>query len=166
MHDSFARVLLDSNVYGFMAEMDKPREFVLKVGQSGVLVCGSRVVRNELRAISLNKTFGSKKLRALTLELYGVLVDFKRNYSVTSFVEELAVEYMKEYNGSFGWKKLKNDFLIVATASIHRVPIVCTSDSTTMASKNCISAYKAVNKKFELPELKFISFNEFRQMVK
>ena len=87
------RVLFDTNVYGLIAETKNAPDFLEKIADAGIIVCGSKVIRDELRKIPLSKTAVGRNLRSLCLELYDSLVKEKRNYSITTFVEELAAEY-------------------------------------------------------------------------
>lgn len=161
------RVLLDTNIFGFIAEMDDVDDLLLKIASSGTIVCGSEIVRKELRNIPTSQYSGvGQNLRVVCLRIYDTLVKGKRNYSVTRFVEELAAEYYSLYTGKFSWKELENDFIIVATASIHQVPIVCSEDNKTMLSEDAVSAYEKVNNTFELSVPKFVSFEDFKSIIK
>ena len=93
------RVLFDTNIYGFIAKEDDPEKLVLKIVESNVMVCGSKVVRRELREIPLRKNEDSRKLRSNVLRYYEVLVKDKRDYEVNKFIRELAKEYGKAYTG-------------------------------------------------------------------
>lgn len=158
--------MFDTNVYGLLAELPDVEEFLLRIAYSGIMVCGSKVVRKELRDIPLGKTVDGKNLRSLALSMYDTLVKEKRNYSVTGFVEELANEYKLNYAKTGNLKEMENDFLIVATASIHHLGIICSNDTRTLASEESIATYKKANRKYELPTPKFMRFGELEHLVR
>ncbi len=164
--DSFLRVLFDTNIYGFIAKEDDPEKLVLKIAGSNVMVCGSKVVRRELRQIPLRKNEDSRKLRSEVLKYYAVLVNDKRDYEVNKFIKGLAEEYKKDYAGKNRGEDLFDDFLIVATASIHMVKIVCSNDDKTMKEPAAIKTYKKVNEKFQLPKPEFISLEELKKIIR
>ncbi|MFH1587157.1 MAG: PIN domain-containing protein [Candidatus Diapherotrites archaeon] len=158
------RVMLDTNIYGFIAKEENPEEFLESIATSKVMVCGSKVVRNELRKIPLKGNKGSRKLRSDVLRFYNILVKDKRNYEVNKLIKGLAQEYEKAYRRKS--KDLENDFLIVATASLHHVKIVCSNDEKTMKSPSALKAYAEVNSKFQLPKPEFISLAKFKGLIK
>jgi len=159
------RVMLDTNIYGLIANEADPETLVEAIANSNVLVCGSKVVRNELRKIPNLKNEKARKLRSDVLKYYNVLVKGKRDYQVNRLIQELAEEYRKSYAKS-GSEGLKNDFLIVATASIHQVKIVCSDDEKTMKSAEARKSYSEANSKFEIPKPEFISLKEFKQLIR
>ena len=160
------RVMLDTNIYGFIVEEENPELILESIANSNVLICGSKVVRDELRKIPSNRTKGAKKLRNDVLRFYNILVKDKRNYEVNKLIKELAEEYQKSYKRKGKNQDLKNDFLIVATASIHQVKIVCSNDEKTMKSKTALKVYSEVNSKFQLQKPEFISLKKFKQLIK
>ncbi len=156
--DKSLRILLDTNIYGNIFELDEAEEFIISVGKSDFIICGCNVIRKELRKIPKEM-----KLRKLALSAYDLLVDFKRNYAVNELIKTLAIGYSGHHGSSF--KNMENDFLIVATASIHNVEIVVSDDEKTMTSAKAIKAYQNVNRKFQLSVPKFIKFEEFKKLV-
>ncbi|MBI4044440.1 MAG: PIN domain-containing protein [Candidatus Diapherotrites archaeon] len=164
--DDFIRVLFDTNIYGFITKEDDPEKLVLKITESKIMVCGSRVVRRELRKIPFGKNNKSRKLRSKVLKYYALFVDDKRDYEVNKFILELAKEYKKTYAGNMRGEDLFDDFLIVATASIHVIKIVCSNDEKTMKEPEAIKAYKKVNGQFQLPEPEFISLEELKELIR
>jgi len=158
------RVMLDTNIYGFIAKEENPAVFLEHIATSQVMVCGSKVVRNELRKIPLKGNRDLRKLRSDVLRFYNILVKDKRNYEVNKFIKGLAQEYGKAYGRKS--KDLENDFLIVATASFHYVKIVCSNDEKTMKSPPALKAYAEVNSRFQLPKPEFISLTKFKKLIK
>lgn len=159
------RVLFDTNIYGFIAKENDPEKLILEIVGSDLLICGSKVVRRELRKIPLSKN-DSRKLPNTVLRYYNVLVREKRDYDVTKFISELAKEYARAYEGNFKVKDIFDDFLIVATASIHVVKIVCSNDEKTMKEPAAIAAYEKVNEKFQLPRPEFISLKGLKELIR
>ena len=134
--------------------------------KSNAIVCGSAVVRQELRNIPKKDLIGNEKTRNLCLNLYDALVEDKRNYAVTNLVEVAAKAYFENYVGKYSWEELEKDFLIVATASVHKVNIVVSNDEKTMISKDCINAYNSANKMLQFETPKFMKLGEFRHLFK
>ncbi|HZX20519.1 MAG TPA: hypothetical protein VFF13_05890 [archaeon] len=159
------RVLFDTNVYGLVAKTATPHQFVSLVESKGAIVCGSTIIRSEIRKISKDASIGGLKLRKIVLGIYDALVDDKRNYSISGLIESIATEYYKNYSGNHSWKEMENDFLIVATASLHQIDVVISNDEKTMISKNAVSAYRTINQKFELDTPKFIKLEEFERTI-
>lgn len=159
------RILLDTNVYGLIAKQTDPIAFVSLVKNRSFVVCGSMVIRQELRDISKKAMLGKSRLRSALLATYDSLVDEKRNYSLTELVKTVAREYNNCYCGSFSWKELENDFLIVATASLHNIDIVISNDEKTMTSYSALASYRLVNEQFELQTPRFRKFGDFELLL-
>ncbi len=160
------RVLLDTNIYGSLVWIPDRGWLLEGLLERGIIVCGSAVVRLELRNIPKKDLVGNEKTRNLCLGLYDGLVGDKRNYTVSNLVETAAKNYYENYSGKHNWKELERDFLIVATASIHRVDVVVSDDENTMISKEAINAYVTGNKGFQLETPKFIRLGEFRHLLR
>ncbi|HLC79487.1 MAG TPA: hypothetical protein VJG83_03570 [archaeon] len=158
--------MLDTNVYGSLVEIPERTWLIEGLRRNNSIVCGSVVIRQELRNIPKKKLVGNEKTRNLCLNLYDALVEEKRNYIVSNLIEVAAKTYYENYLGNDSWKEIEKDFLIVATSSIHKVNIVISNDENTMASKEAINAYTAGNMKFQIETPKFIKLEEFRQLLK
>ena len=154
-----ARVLLDTNAFGFVIKKGDPKKFVHALETNPFLVCGCSVIRRELRGVSENSGI---QLRSHLLEIYDALVATKRNYPVSTTAEKLAKNYFQEYRGSSSWRELKNDFSIVGVAVVHAIPAIVTNDENTMASKQAILA----NEKEKRFTPKFISADAFYLKLK
>jgi len=159
------RVMLDTNIYGFIAVEKNPADILERIATSNAVVCGSTVIRGELRDTPKKKVVGRRKLRLRLLSSYDLLVSDKRNYDVNELIQKIAAEYNENYKGSSSWKELENDFLIVATASFHGLDLVVSEDEKTMKSAEAIKAYEKVNKKYELRNPEFIGFQAFKESL-
>ncbi|HLC92686.1 MAG TPA: hypothetical protein VJH23_03190 [archaeon] len=160
------RILLDTNVYGQLVEKADTAWLFDGVKRHGVIVCGSAIIRQELRDIPKKVRKGNAGFRKLCLELYDTLVDDKRNYNLNEIIRAISMEYNNNYIGLYSWSELEHDFLIIASASLHGVDIAVSNDEKTMISQDAIQAYRIVNKKFELRTPKFIKLEELRQLLR
>lgn len=164
--DSPVRVLFDTNIYGLIAKENDPERLLEGIGTSKAMICGSKIVRKELRNIPIDKSRDARQLRSDVLKYYRLLVKDKRDYEVNQPIKELAHEYEKAYRRIHKAKDLENDFLIVATASIHQIKIVCSNDERTMKSTSALKIYAEINSKFKLPKPEFLSLEQFKELIK
>ncbi len=160
------RLLLDTNIYGLLFTSSDNLWIPEAIQQKHLVVCGSAVIRQELRNIPKNVKANEEKLRNVTLGLYDAFVGEKRNYSVTEFIERLAEKYSENYRGRYSFEEMKSDFLIIATASLHNTDIVVSNDERTMTSKEAEQAYRITNEKFELRTPNFINLDEFKKILR
>lgn len=155
--------MFDTSVFELLATVE--REFTLKIVASNSLkVFGCSAVRKELRETPRHLKVKNKRLRVRMLSTYDLLVS-RNELPITDLTEFLAKDYIKEYKGNVSRKKLWTDFLIVATASLKNLDIVCTHDNTTMASTQAIKAYQKINEANTLRTPKFIELIELKSMV-
>lgn len=158
------RVLLDTNVYGVLAEGASP-ELLEKIGSSEkIAVYGFSAVRKELRDTPKGYRVGSKSLRNLLLNYYDSLVK-KHSLPLTRLIEVLSQEYLSNYKGGTSKKKLKADFLIVACASIHGLDVLVSNDERTMFSKKAVEAYQKTNEENGLRTPKFYSVEQLKRLL-
>ena len=165
------RILLHTNVYGKLVEDTFIFPLLLDQKTSNSLVVyGTDVIRKELRAISKKAT--DKKgqmIRLYTLYVYDSLIT-KMNHTlrVNNFIEGLAQLYMNEYRikgGGVGEVEIKNDFLIVACATLHNLDIVISDDKRTMLSTSALAAYKSVNQKQGFQNPNYMQYVTFRDKL-
>ena len=137
------RVMLDTSVYEsvFLRHIDKLKKMV---EEDRIIVYGCNVVRKELREIPQDVKYLGKSFRNSLLLVYDKFTG-SHSYPVESVVEFIAEEYWKEYEGGISKRKLMNDFLIVAVASIHNLDIIVSEDNHSMKSRLAIETYKKVN---------------------
>jgi len=164
------RVLLDTNIYGkivAVGDADTLRNEILS--RKDILIYGFDVVRNELRRIS-NKFVIEKEakvwrnLRITLLSLYDSIT--KRDIAHSRQVDELAETYYKVYRelgGIASYDKLKNDFKIVAGASLASLDVVVSEDNHTMLGELEVKCYTIVNQIKNLKMPQFIGYQEFRK---
>ena len=165
------RILLDTSVYGKLVD----DTFVFPLLLSGkkdndFVVYGNDIIRAELRAISRNARDGKgKKIRLYTLYVYDSLITKENhNLKMNNFIEQLAKLYVNEYKvcgGGVGETQIKNDFLIIACATLHKLDIVISDDKRTMLSVAALEAYKRVNQKQGFQNPKYVQYITFRDKL-
>ena len=139
------RVLLDTNVYGFLLRSSEATLLEEVRSTHAVTFYGFDVIRGELRAIPQTAKECGRSLRNLALNLYDKLVG-RHHYTKSNVVEALAVEYVKAYEGGISAKAMWSDFLIVACATVHGLDVVVSEDRHSLLSAPALRAYKKVNK--------------------
>jgi len=160
------KILLDTNVYGRIV-LDEERELVHNKihSSSDILIFGFVIVRKELRATE--RMIVNINLKADLLRVYDDLV--KKTYSLESKMEKLAEEYYEAYSkfgGTTPKSKLINDLLIVACASVKDLNVVVSDDARTMFGELAVKAYQFVNKLKKYPLPGFLSYGEFKDVLK
>ncbi len=162
------RLLLDTNIYGFVIEFDL--DLVEKITSGNkVIIYGNSVIRNELRETPKGKrTAGKYSSRVMLLNNFDLIVG-KHFIQVTKKIEALAEEYFKEFKNNKGvqsWHEIKNDFLIVASATLKNLDIVVSEDKRTMLSKKAMDSYKVVNGKHLIRTPTFFDYENFKKIVR
>lgn len=84
---------------------------------------------------------------------------------LTKLVEVLAEEYLKKYAGGISKKKLRNDFLIVACATLNHLDILVSEDNHSMFSRKAIEAFNKVNSENGLNAPNFYSIKQLAQLL-
>ncbi len=158
------RLLLDTNIYGFLILSEFKGIAVKLQEEENIVVYGSSVVRGELRAIPKEKSIEDGKVRMLALNLYDAIIG-KHSLPLTDLIEFLASEYKREYKGHVASAKMTNDFLIVALASLNKLDIVCSEDNKTMRSIQARRAFEKVNEKNNLRTPTFIGLNQLKELI-
>lgn len=165
------RILLDTSVYGKLVEDTFIFPLLLDRKKSNdFVVYGTDIIRKELRAISKKaKDKKGKKIRVYTLYVYDSLITKENhNLRLNNFIEGLAQLYVNEYRaigGGVGAAEIKNDFLIVACATLHNLDIVISDDKRTMLSTAALTAYKLVNQKQGFQNPNYMHYNTFRDKM-
>lgn len=162
-------LLVDTNIYGIIVadpDLDSIRKGIQ--GQSSLVIFGLSLIRKELRATPKKLRIDIGNLRTRLLGLYDELTR-DRMLSYGKEVEILAKAYdmaYKEFGGALGREAMHNDFLIVASASLHSMDIVVSEDDTSMKSTAALRAYSLVNslKKAHIPS--FLGYDEFKKLLR
>ena len=162
------RVLLNTNIYGFVIEYDL--DLIEKITTCNRLaIYGNTVIRNELRDTPKDKkTEAKRSYRILLLNNFDLLVG-KHVIQITKETEKLARAYFREFKRNKGiqrWQKIKNDFIIVASATLKNLDVVASEDNKTMLSKKATDSYQIVNGKHFLRTPTFISYENFKKIVR
>lgn len=160
------RVILDTSVYGKLAEDPELTELLLQRLSKEIVIYGNDTIKNELRETPKHVFHKGRNLRNILLSLYRAFLKKSRHdLSYNRLVETLAKDYLAEYRkrgGSVGERKIMNDMIIIATATIYRLDIVVSDDEKTMLSSLAVSAYRAVNKLYGLQNPLFKPYRTFR----
>ncbi|MDO8537784.1 MAG: hypothetical protein Q7S21_02765 [archaeon] len=158
------RVIFDSNVYGTMVEENLDSLFKKIELSKNIIVYGANIIRKELRNTPKRLLHGRKNFRGILLYQYDSLVK-DHELEINQIVEAIAVEYAKNYRGGISKQQLKNDFLIVACASLHHLDIIVTGDKHSMFAKNAVAAYQKVNEQNDLRTPNFHSIEEMEKLL-
>ena len=159
------RLLLDTNIYG---ELIFDRDFpLLKENIKDKFVAhGFRIVREELRDVPKSSKVQGKNMRIGLLHIYDEII--KKEYPLTEEIERLGAEYYKIYHqlGSIhSYDKMRNDFLIVACATLNQVDLVVSEDNKTLLVENALKAYDQVNQQINKKIPDFIGYLEFKRLL-
>src|SRR3989344_1920234 len=109
----------------------------------------------------------TNRLKRRLIELYEFLVK-DHTLEITGLIAYLSQEYLKICKpiSKISKEKLEHDFLIVACASFYGLDIVVSEDNRTMFSTEALKAYDKINTKERLRTPKFISLQEFEQILR
>lgn len=160
------KVILDTNIYGEMI-FDLEFEVVKKTIPSKFIVYGFKIIRNELRDVPKKIKREGKNFRIAILHIYDEITAHK-NLVVTEDIISLAELYYKAYRdlgGIRSKKKIFNDFMIVACASINDIDIVVSEDNKTMLAENALKAYDLVNSMKNKKMPSFIGYLKFKRWL-
>jgi len=162
------RIILDTNIYGKIVD-DRLEEKAIEridIHKHDLTVYGIKVIRNEIKAAPKHSKDGYD-LRSALLKLYDAIVK-DHELQLKPLAYTLASLYYKKYRqngGSVSWRKIENDMIIVAEATMNRLDIVASEDNKTMLSKAAKNAYYIVNKEHNLITPNFISYSEFKKKL-
>ncbi|MDO8537776.1 MAG: hypothetical protein Q7S21_02725 [archaeon] len=164
MHEKKFRVLFDTNIYGTIAE-ENLYPLADKIEKTeNIIVYGFTIIRKELRNTPKKLMVSGENFRNLILEQYDYLVG-NHELQVNKVIEGLAQEYMLNYEGGIPKYKLKNDFLIVACASLHQLDIIASDDKHSMSSLKALETYRKVNFENNLRTPNFYSLMEIEKLL-
>ncbi len=162
-----SRLLFDTSVYGKLLEDKEFKNYVARYTPYPLMICGSEIIRKELRNISKEAKFEGRSKQILLLELYDMLVRRdKHTFRLTPLVELIADKYYEEYKkagGNLSKSSIINDFLIIASATIHSTDLVISADENTMLGENAVAAYKIANQNLQLTTPRLIPYKIFKE---
>jgi predicted nucleic acid-binding protein len=156
------RVLIDTSSYNVVLDFDLEREWLTRALENKAVFCGFSIVRKELRAIPKTNE-KDKRFRNHVLSYYDQLVR-GHHYLLEPKIEYLANLYLANYSGGISKAKLKNDFLIVACATVHRLDVIVTEDRHSLLSSLARKTYQTVNEANRLREPRFYTVQEFESI--
>lgn len=162
------RMLFDSSVYGRLVEDSELIGMLLKQIPEKFVVYGSETIRRELRDTPKYVRHEGKNLRIFLLNIYSSVTrehELRLNKLVKILSSDYFVEYVKQ-GGARSNEKMRDDFLIIATAAIYNLDIVISDDEKTMFSESSIKAYRIVNKKYGLQNPVFLTYRRFKAYLK
>lgn len=165
------RIIFDTSVYGKLSEDPEVTDIILQKLSKEFVIYGTDVIKKELRETPRSIFQSGKRLRNILLSLYQSFIRKNHHYlRFNKLIETLAKDYMAEYRkkgGNLSDRKMKNDLIIVATATIYKLDIVVSDDEKSMLSTAAIAAYKAVNKLYGMQDPVFKPYRIFRiEMLK
>ena len=161
------RVILDTNIYGRIVETEDFESLRELIRKSGLLIYGNKIVREELRRTPEGLIDGIN-LRADLLRLYSEITKNREigfNQKVAETAESYYLTY-KQIGGMTAQNKMRNDFLIVASASVNNLDIVVSEDNATMRNEIALRAYYIINLALKLRMPRFIGYEEFKKEIK
>lgn len=161
------RIILDTNIYGLIA-VDSEREKIRNsIASAAILVYGSPIIRKELRNTKKEIVDGIN-LRNVLLNLYHQITK-DRELDIKDKETKISDSYFSAYRqlgGITSKSKMSNDFLIVASASVHNLEIVVSEDNATMLNEIARKAYSLVNAALKIKMPRFIVYEEFKKEIR
>ncbi len=166
------RLLLDTNIYGLIVKNTEGPQFEESIKKIGVIIYGCSVVRKELRDTPKNNRVltenGIRSVRILLLNLYDTVTK-NHEIIIDEKTQQLANKYLQQYTnftGKTSLYHLKNDFLLIACASLNNLDIVVSEDHKTLLSNDAIQSYKQVNEKENIILPFIITYEELKKMFR
>ena len=161
------RILFDTSVYGRLIYEPKILEKIKKSYKEEFILYGCSTIRKELRKTPKDILLEKKKAQILLLNIYdSFIVKENHNLKYNNLVETLAKDYFKEYQkqgGSFSETSIKNDLIIIATATIYQLDIIVSGDKKSMLSKKAKESYKNTNKNYGLKDPEWREYDDFKK---
>ena len=161
------RILFDTSVYGRLIYELEVLEKIKKEYKKEFIIYGCSTIRDELRKTPKNVLLEKRKAQILLLEIYDSFI-VKENHDLkfNKLVEDLYKEYLKEYKGqegSLSEESIKNDFIIIATATIYQLDLVISGDKKSMLSNKAVKSYEEVNREYGLKNPKWREYEDFKK---
>ena len=161
------RLMLDTNIYSFIAEDKNVKEIVVKIKDDKDLkVYGYKLIKEEIKNIPKNRKFQNHKYRTLLINLYNDLIKEQYNESPNiTKLTELYYEEFKKLGGKRSFNDLRIDFEIVACATIHNLDVIASDDEKTLKGNISLQAYKNVNIRNKLRIPSFYNFVDLKKAI-
>lgn len=162
------RIILDTSVYGKLVEDDNLIHKLIEKNQNHeFIIYGTSIIRKELRATPKGAVYGFRKLRILLLNLYDALIlKDNQNLKFNKLIATLSSDYLLEYKknkGSLSNEDMRNDFVIVATATIYQLDVIISDDEKSMLSEKAVNSYRQINKNYGLKDPDFKKYSQFKK---
>ena len=153
------RILLDISIYGRLIYEPEVLEKIGEKYKEEFIIYGCSIIRKELKDTPKHIMHGKRKTQIELLNVYdSFIIKWNHDLKDNKLVEGLSLDYFSEYKknkGTFSQDSIKNDFIIIATATIYQLEIIISNDRRTMFSNNAIESYKKVNERYGLADPEF-----------
>lgn len=162
------RILLDTSVYGELAEDKDTANSLAKLVPNIFIIYGNKVIRNELRETPKNKKYKDRSMRILLLNIFDSLTrdhNLKHNKLIDTLSKDYFIEYKKQ-GGSLSNEAMRKDLIIIATVTIYKLEVIISSDERSMLSNKALRAYRKVNKEYGLTDPIFKNYKKFKHEVR
>ncbi|MBU2639612.1 MAG: hypothetical protein KKG75_02790 [Nanoarchaeota archaeon] len=161
------RILFDTSVYGRFIYEPEILERIKKEHDKEFIIYGCSTIRSELKKTPKNILIENKKAQIILLDVYdSFIVKENHNLKFNKLVENLTEDYLKEYKknkGSLSEESIKNDFIIIATATIYQLDIVVSGDIRSMLSNKAIKSYEKINFHYGLKNPEWRKYEDFKK---
>ena len=158
-------VIMDTNVYGELLIEEKSEEIISRIDKDDSLyIYGVDIISKELQDVPSDKKIKGQVFKEVVTSLvaryiasqyYKKYNELRKSRKHQKSVREKELKYTEE--------DLKNDFLIIAIASLKNVDIIISADQRTMLSSIAKATYEIVNKGDDLRTPNFIDYFEFKK---
>lgn len=161
------RILFDTSVYGRLIYEPEVLEKIERKYKKEFIIYGCSTIRKELKDTPKHIIHGKRKTQIELLNVYDSFI-VKENHDLkyNKLVEDLSLDYFNEYKknkGASSLDSIKNDFIIIATATIYQLEIIISDDKRTMFSDKAIESYKIVNRRYGLKDPEFKDYETFKK---
>lgn len=161
------RILFDTSVYGRLIYESEILQKIRDEYKQEFIIYGCSTIRKELKKTPKTIALGNKKVQILLLEVYDSFI-IKENHDLkyNKLVKDLSEDYLREYKkneGSLSEFSIKNDFIIIATATIYQLDIVVSGDKKSMLSEKAIKSYEKINSVYGLKNPKWREYENFKK---
>lgn len=154
-------ILLDTSVY-IAASEDEKIELLLRKISKKVFIYSCEAIQKEVeRSIDFlrkhSKKVQGERLKRIYEDVVGGVI------RTTINVEKIADEYENEARTLLSKNKLrlmKDDLLIVTSATVAGIKIVVTFNRKTMTREEIVNIYERVNKRNKIPTIRFFKTRE------